>query len=182
MLKISDNPPQLSRGLERPVDAVGRWHVVHVKPRSEKALAWDLAAKNVTYYLPMTVRVFRSGGRRRQSMLPLFPSYLFYCGDERARLDVLTTGRVVSIIPVAQQDVFIAELQSVHAALATNMELNLYPFATVGRRVRVARGPLQGTEGTLVQAGDLARLVLHIGVLGQGAALEIDASFLEDAA
>ena len=180
MLKPSDNPPQLLPGLERVSDTAGPWWVAHTKARVEKALAWELTAKKVPYFLPMARRTQMSGGRRRTALLPLFTSYVFFCGDDRARGDVLTTRRVCQILPVRQRDAFVRELASVHAALQADPELKLYPFAVVGRRCRVAKGPMRGVEGVIVQDNDVTRLVLQVAVLGQGAVLEIDAAFLED--
>jgi transcription antitermination factor NusG len=54
-----------------------------------------------------------------------------------------------------------------------------YPFAAVGRRCRVTAGPLEGMEGIVVRRDKLARLVLEVSILGQGASVEIDADLLE---
>ena len=181
MLKASENPATLLPGLERPGAATGDWWVAHTKPRNEKSLAWDLTAKDIPYFLPMARRTQVSGGRRRTSMVPLFPSYLFFCGTRETRIEVFNTHRVVQVLPVNQRAAFVKELDAVHAALAANAELNFYPFAVVGRRCRVIRGPMRGIEGTILQSDNITRLVLAVSVLGQGAALEIDVSFLEEA-
>ena len=55
----------------------------------------------------------------------------------------------------------------------------LYHFAVKGRRCRVTRGPLQGVEGTIIEADNIMRLVLSVSILGAGASLEIAAELLE---
>ncbi len=179
MLKLSDNPPLLTESANLPSDLTGRWWIAHTKSRSEKALAWDLAGAGIGYFLPMTRKTTFSGGRKRQVMQPLFPSYLFVCGDENARYKTLTTGRVCNVLPVPDQPKLVAELTAVHRALTGGPELDLYPFAAVGRRCRVTAGPLMGIEGVVVQRTNRATLVLEISLLRQGAALEIGLDLVE---
>lgn len=181
MLKLTDNPTPLLPGMSRPSDAAGVWWVAHTKPRTEKALAFDLTSRAVPYYLPMARRTQVSGGRRRTTLIPLFPSYLFFCCDtDQARLSVLSTQRVVHTIRVETQATFVSELESVYTALSANGDLNVYPHVAVGRRCRVARGPMRGVEGIVIQDRDVTRIILQVSMIGCGAALEINASDLED--
>ena len=179
MLKLSDNPPLLTPSAATPADLPGRWWIAHTKSRSEKALAWDLTAAGVGYFLPMARRTIFSGGRRRQLLKPLFPSYVFVCGDDDCRYTTLTTGRASNVLPVTDQPRLVTELTAIHRALLGGPEMDLYPFAAVGRRCRVTAGPLMGVEGVVVQRTGRATLVLEIGLLKQGAALEIGLDLIE---
>jgi transcriptional antiterminator RfaH len=179
MLKLSENPPLLSHQAALPSDLTGQWWIAHTKSRSEKALAWDLASAGVGYFLPMARKTTFSGGRKRQVMRPLFPSYVFVCGDAEARYRTMTTGRVCNVLAVPDQPKLITELTSVYRALTGGPELDLYPFAAVGRRCRVTAGPLMGIEGIVVQRTQRATLVLEISLLKQGAALEIGLDLVE---
>ncbi len=178
MLKPSDNPPILfpdSGVLARPC----RWWVAHTKARFEKSFAWDLHAKCIGYFLPLIDRVTISGGRKRHVMMPLFPSYVFFCGDEHARYTALTTGRLCRVIEITDQQGLIAELASVHRALEGKAILEPYLMAAVGERCRITAGPFEGLEGVVVRVNGTARLVLQVGILGQGASMEIDADLVE---
>jgi len=42
-------------------------------------------------------------------------------------------------------------------------------------------GAFSGIEGVVIQRGKVAKVVLQVSMLGQGAAMEIDASLLESA-
>ena len=64
-------------------------------------------------------------------------------------------------------------------ALSGHAELDPYPFAVAGQRCRVIAGPMVGLVGTVVRRDKLARLVLEISMLGQGASLEIECDLLE---
>ena len=179
MLKLSENPPILSPGVTSLDELPGPWWVAHTKARFEKALAWDLLNGNINYFLPMVERITVSSGKKRRGMMPLFPSYLFFCGPHDHRQKVLATNRVCQVIAVKEVDQFVSEITALQRALASDCILDFYPDLVVGRRVRVCAGALKGTEGTLVEKNSVHRLVLHISMLGQGASLEIAADLLE---
>ena len=100
MLRFEENPPMRTPSTASVADMSGDWWVAHTKARFEKALAFDLIAKGIGYYLPMVERVKLSGGRKRRLLLPLFPSYVFFCGDSDARYAALATNRLCQAIAV----------------------------------------------------------------------------------
>jgi hypothetical protein len=53
------------------------WWAAHTKPQQEKALARQLLAQDVPFYLPLVKRLALVNGRRRESQVPLFASYVF---------------------------------------------------------------------------------------------------------
>ena len=87
----------------------GQWWVAHTKSRNEKALAGDLAVKGISYFLPMSWKVKKTRGRTIKSLLPIFGGYLFFCGDERQRVETLKTNRVANIITVSDQQRLVEE-------------------------------------------------------------------------
>jgi transcriptional antiterminator RfaH len=179
MLRLDQNPPARSPDYASVAEIPGEWFVAHTKSRFEKALAHDLGSLGIPYYLPMVERVTISGGKKRRLMAPLFTSYVFICGDSEARYAAMQTDRICQTLPVRRQAEFIAELTAVERALAEGIDLNLHPFAEVGRRCRVKSGPLQGTEGVVIQRDGAMRLVLQVSMLGQGASLRIEGDLLE---
>ncbi len=181
MLKLSDNPPMLWPDVASLTALEGSWWVAHTKSRFEKTFAHDLRGRGVGYYLPLSERVRVSGGRRRRVLAPVFPSYVFFCGSPEDRYTALATGRLCRVIDIVEQERFVRELSAIEQALAGSARLDPYPFAAVGGRCRVTQGPLEGLEGVVVQRTGTARLVLEVAILGQGAAVEIDADLLEPA-
>jgi len=179
MLKIDDNPPMLSPVAPNLRQLQGRWWVGHTRARFEKAFAWDLHRMEVGYFLPMVRRTKVSGGRKRESLAPLFSSYVFFCGDDEVRYRAMTTNRLCQTIIVPDQERFRSELSAIEIALAGEAVLDLYPFAAVGQRCRIKAGPFEGTEGVVIQRDRAWRLVLHVSILGQGASMEVDADLLE---
>jgi hypothetical protein len=179
MLKLAENPPILHPDASS-IDALsGRWWVAHTRARFEKQFAWDLLRRDVPYFLPMVRRSSFSGGRRRTGMLPLFQSYVFFRGDDSARLAALSTDRLCQVIDVADQQTLQRELTSLHRAIASGATIDPYPFAAIGSRCRVRAGPLRGVEGTVIRRDGIERLVLEVHMLGRGALVEIGPDLLE---
>jgi len=174
-------PPMKPAGLIHFADAAGQWWVGHTKSRFEKAFAWDMHRRGINYFLPLIRREIYSGGRKRKWMLPLFPSYVFFAGDEQTHYEALRTNRLCQAIPVNDRGKFIEELEQVQQALNLQVEMDFYPHAALGKRCRVASGPLQGIEGIVIQRDAKTRLVLQVSMLGRGASLEIAPELLESA-
>jgi len=179
LLKESENPPIIWPEGQSIRDFTGLWWVAHTKSRNEKALAHDLIGKNINYFLPMTWRVWRKSRRTLRSLLPLFSGYLFFCGGENQRLELLRTNRVANIIEVKDQQKLLDELLQIEQALRAGAPLTPYKYIKAGQRCRVIAGPLLGLEGIVVKTKNVMRLVLQIDMLGQAASVEIDIDMIE---
>ncbi len=179
MLKLEENPPVLWPPTQSIADLRGLWWVAHTKSRNEKALAHDLMAKNISYFLPMTMKVSRRTHRTFKSMLPLFTGYLFFCGQENDRIELLKTNRVANLLEVVDQNALAAELQRIEKALRAGAPLVPHKYLEKGQWCKVIAGPLLGLEGIVVQTKGETRLVLQIDVLGQAASVEIGVEMIE---
>jgi transcription antitermination factor NusG len=111
--------------------------------------------------------------------MPVFPGYLFFCGAEHDRLEVLKTNRAANILTVRNQDQLIRELLPIEKVLQSGQRIVPHEYLQVGRRCRVIAGPLMGIEGLIVQAPKKAKLVLQVQMLGQAASVEIDMDMVE---
>ena len=179
MLKISDNPPLIWPEVESLRDFTGEWWVVHTKSRNEKALAHDLIRRQISYFLPMTWKVRRKSRRTIRSLLPLFGGYLFFCGGENDRTEVLRTDRVANLIKVNDQDKLINELLQIQQALGAGAPLIPDKYVKAGQKCKVIAGPLLGLEGVVATTRGVTRLVLQVDMLGQAASVEIDIDMIE---
>ncbi|HSW00821.1 MAG TPA: transcription termination/antitermination NusG family protein [Sedimentisphaerales bacterium] len=179
MLKFEDNPPLVWPQAESLRQFEGQWWVAHTKSRNEKALAHDLMVRNVSYFLPMTWKVRRQSHRTIKSLLPLFTGYLFFCGNENGRIELLKTNRVASLIEVKDQASLVDELVGFERALRAGAPLIPHKYIAKGQWCRVIAGPLLGLEGIVVQTRSNTRLVLQIDLLGQSASVEIDMDMIE---
>jgi transcriptional antiterminator RfaH len=179
VLKVSENPPAVWPPETSIGDFAGTWWVAHTKSRNEKALAWQLQTQGISYFLPMHWKVSRRQRRTFRSLLPLFTGYMFFCGDDEDRVEVLRTNRVASIITVNDQEGFLRDLLPIERLLIQGADLKPHKYIEAGRRCRVIAGPLMGTEGIVSQTLKQTRLVLQVDMLGQATSVEIETDFIE---
>ena len=179
MLKVSENPPLLWPQVESIHDFTGQWWVVHTKSRNEKALAHDLIRRNISYFLPMTWNVRRKSRRTIRSLLPLFGGYLFFCGRENDRIELLRTDRVANLIEVKDQQKLLMELRQIEQALQAGVPVTPHKYLKEGQKCRVIAGPLMGLEGVVARTRGATRLVLQVDMLGQAASVEIGMDMIE---
>lgn len=179
MLKVSENPPTIWPEVESLRDLVGEWWVVHTKSRNEKALAHDLIRREISYFLPMSWNVRRRSRRTIRSLLPLFGGYLFFCGQENERTELLRTDRVANLIKVKDQETLVNELLQIEQALRAGAPLVPHKYVRAGQKCRVKAGPLLGLEGVVATAKGAMRLILQVDMLGQAASVEIDIDMIE---
>ncbi len=179
MLKPSENPP-ITWPEEKSIrDFSGLWWVAHTKSRNEKALAQDLICKDISYFLPMSWKVRRRRSRTTRSLLPLFSGYLFFCGEENQRIELLRTNRVANLIEVKNQQRLVEELLQIEQALRAGAPLVPHKYLKAGQHCQVIAGPLADLQGIIVKTKNATRLVLRIDMLGQAASVEIDTDMIE---
>src|SRR5205807_8304193 len=123
---------------------VGRWWVLHTRPRAEKTLARRFQGRGIPYFLPLYHREWRSNGRQFRSYLPLFPGYVFLHGDEFARLAALETNLVAQVLPVEDQHQLYADLRRVYKLLSTGAPVMPEDRLAPGDTVEVVKGPFTG--------------------------------------
>jgi transcription antitermination factor NusG len=179
VLKVSENPPLTWPQVESIGEFIGQWWVVHTKSRNEKALAHDLIRRNISYFLPMTWKVRHKSRRTVRSLLPLFAGYLFFCGQENDRVEVLRTDRAANLIEVKDQEKLLKELLQIEQALRAGVPVTPHKYIREGQKCRVVAGPLMGLEGVVSTTRGATRLVLQVDMLGQAASVEIDMDMIE---
>lgn len=153
--------------------------MLHTKARQEKAVARHLDAAGCTYDLPLVERVTLTRGRKHRSEVPLFSGYVFLKGEKQHAYDAVATKRVCNIIEVKDQKGLEDELNRIHEAIKSGLPIEEFPRIAVGTLCRVMKGPLQGVEGVVVEEARRTCLVLHVEILGRGAAVEIERDLLE---
>lgn len=155
------------------------WVLLHTKARQEKAVAEHLDGLGLEGYLPL-IQIRRTyGHRKRESLVPMFPSYVFVRCAAESRWRLQDSGRVAQILEIADQRRFIDEMDHIRRAIAADVVFDPHPYLAVGRRVRVRVGPLRGVEGIVELKPRVDRLVLQVHTLGQATSVEIDAATLE---
>ncbi len=157
-----------------------RWYAVCTFSNHEKRVGDQLRERGVEQFLPLYESVRRWKDRRVQLQLPLFPGYVFVHLALRDRLRVLNIPSVARLVgfggpPVALPD---NEMEALRSSLASQLRAEPHPYLKVGRRVRVANGPLAGLEGIVVRKKKQLRFVLSLDLIMRSVSVEMDAADL----
>jgi transcription antitermination factor NusG len=167
-----------------PIDQVEfprAWYALYTRHQHEKTVAHILTNKGFETLLPLYSVARRWKDRTKLLFLPLFPCYVFLNGGLERRLDIMTTPGIYSLVSNGGQPAAIpaAEIDAIRRAVESGSRLEPHPLLKLGDWVRVKCGPLEGIQGILVRKKSLYRLVLSVGMLGNAAAVEIDAFLVE---
>jgi transcriptional antiterminator NusG len=159
------------------------WFILHVLSNREKVVTSHLAGRGVEHYLP-TCKVARTRSDRKVTLeLPLFPGYVFSRFTRNQQLAVVTVPGIQRIIevPGGLARVSDGEIQALRDGLmARLLILPSKPYES-GDKVRIARGPFQGTEAFVSESMNrFVRVVLSIGnIKSCSFSLDVDSADLE---
>ncbi len=157
-----------------------RWYAVSTRSRHEKHVRDHLAGHGIEPLLPLLRRVNQWKDRKKEVNVPLFPGYCFARFTWAASLAVLKAPGVVRIIggcgkPEPIPD---SEMDAVKKLMTNTLPYDSHPYLREGTRVRIVRGPLEGTEGVLTRKENRHRVVISIHLIQQAAAVEVDSADL----
>lgn len=172
-------PPPLTDG-RRVMEMQGEWYVARTRRDHEKVYAaelWRISRHTggaVGFLLPTVIRRSRSSHHGWENHYrPMYPGIIFVCvADHSISLDPnqRTYPQLAMRVPPRSQPILQHDLVKVELA-AMNDPLRLdvmYPFAQVGRRVRILDGMFQGQVAPVIEADHSERkIVLEIVMLGR---------------
>ena len=156
----------------------GHWYALWTRSRHEQVVRQQLERKGLEAFLPTITRWSRWKDRKKQIDWPLFPGYCFARFDPAARLAVLKSTGVVSIVSFDGEIVPIPEheIDAIRRLVESDLQFDPCPLIREGMMVEVTHGPLKGVIGRLVRKGAHARLVLSVDLIGQAVSVEVDAA------
>ncbi|MGE5112458.1 MAG: transcription termination/antitermination protein NusG [Acidobacteriaceae bacterium] len=160
---------------------IPRWYAIYTHPRAEKKTSAYLGLQGIENFLPLYSKVSRwKNGVKANINLPLFPGYLFVRAKFVDRLNILRVPSVVLMVgrgaqPTALPDQEVAVLK----ARLSQISAQPHPFMSIGDKVRVKSGPLEGLEGFLVHKKNQTRFVLSMDLIMQAMSVEIDPCDIE---
>src|SRR6266849_2686193 len=125
-----------------------RWYAAYTSANHEKRVAVQLEQRSVEHFVPLYESLRRWKDRRMKLQLPLFPGYVFVRLALPERLKVLQVPGVARLVGFNGQPAVLPdrEIQALRTSLAVQVRAEPLPYLTVGRRVRIERGPLAGVE------------------------------------
>jgi transcriptional antiterminator NusG len=145
----------------------------------------QLSAKGFAAFLPEIGVWSKRQGRLHVVPAPMFPGYLFVRQrmDKQAYIEMQKVRGLVRILedgwtrltPIPDH-----EVDAVERVQQAGMPMFRHGELHHGDHVRVTDGPLTGIEGTFVQDDPgSGRLVVSVGLLGRGVAVELDGTSVE---
>jgi transcription antitermination factor NusG len=160
-----------------------RWYAACTQPRHEKTVAKFLAWRQVETYLPLHRKIQSWNGRRAEVDLPLFPGYVFVRIPMEHRIKVLETPSVRSFVNFSGKPAVLPdhEIEALKSSLAVRCA-EPYPFLQAGKRVRIAHGPLQGLQGTILRRKGKLRMIVSVDFLQRSIAVDLEPADLRLAA
>jgi transcription antitermination factor NusG len=158
------------------------WYVAYTSANHEKRVTEQFVQRSLEHFLPLYESVRRWKDRRMKLQLPLFPGYVFVRLARCDRLKALQVPGVARLIgfngePAVLPD---SEIEALRATTASHPRAQPHPYLTVGRRVRIKCGPLEGVEGILIRKKKALRLVLSIDLIMRAASVEVEAGDVEE--
>jgi len=170
----------LSESIYGKLNIEPHWYALATRNRHEKKVNQRLQQKGITSYLPLYTTIRYWSDRKKKLNEPLFSCYVFVKIALQDRLPVLQTDGAVRLVSFNSVPVPIPESQinSIRLVLREMVSLQRVDYWTVGQRVKVAYGALQGIQGVLQKIKGQSRLVIAIDGIQQAISVEIDSDML----
>jgi len=154
-----------------------RWYALQTRSRHERVVNHQLQMRGFSTFLPFVTEVHRWSDRRKLIETPLFPCYVFVrlVPTSEARVRVLRSDGVVRFVGQHAEGTPIPDeqIESVRTLLSHRVPWASQPFVTVGQRVRIHGGALEGVEGFVVSGDGHDTLVVSVDAIQRSLAVRI---------
>jgi len=153
------------------------WYAGYTASRQEKRVAEYLSQRDVEHFLPLYETIHRWNNGRHRVHLPLFPGYLFVRIALRDRLRILDIPGFVRLVGFSNVPYPLPEneINRMREALSAGVLAEPYPYLTVGTRVEIRNGLMQGMTGILLRRRNKCRVVISIDLIMRSMAVEVEA-------
>lgn len=128
--------------------------VLYTKPRAEKRAFETLDQKGFLVYLPCVTTLKQWSDRKKKVTEPLFKSYLFICCTLDKVSIAAREDNIVGMVRFEGQPAVVRdeEIAMIYRIEQGEPEVEVeHGRLTVGRKVQVISGSLQGISGTLTE-------------------------------
>jgi transcriptional antiterminator RfaH len=150
-----------------------QWYLIHTKPLAERTAQANLERQNYTIYLPRLVQIVRRQQRWTESIVPLFPRYLFLQLDveQQSLRPVHSTVGVCNLVRFGARcavvrDEVVAELRARADPVTGVHRLQTATGFARGTRVRIMAGPFCGINGIFERSDGAERVTILLSLLG----------------
>lgn len=154
-----------------------RWYAAYTSANCEKKVAEQLCRRGVEQFLPLYRAEHRWKDRYVHLHLPLFPGYVFVHLALRDRFQALQVPNLVRLIGFGAHPAVLPQqdIDALRRGLDGGLRAQPHPYLTIGKRVRIRSGPLEGLEGILQRRKGNFRVVLSVDLILRSISVEADA-------
>lgn len=159
-----------------------RWFAVRTRFRSEKLAAKSLETQNIEFYLPLKKSVKIYGRLKRETELPLIPSFVFVHIVRKQYVSVLESNYAAGFLKIGNSLLAIKDEEIDFLKRLTDLPNDIAVEengAGIGDLVEVAYGPLIGLQGKLIQFENKSRVAVSLFNSGVVLSISIEQKFLK---
>lgn len=152
------------------------WVALMVRPRAERRVQQGLANLGLETFVAWHGVRRRWADRVKILEQNVLPGYVFCHSQFAERLTVMHQAGVERVVSFNRSPALIpdSEIASLRRAVQSQLPLGPWPFLKAGQRVRIEKGVLAGTEGTLARESSGWRVVVSVSALQRSIAVEVD--------
>ena len=153
-----------------------RWHVLLVKPRSEKKVGQRLNDLGFEACVPTQFQMRQWSDRRKKVEVVLFNNYVFVATDAKRRNEVFQDGHILKYDQIAGRIATLSDKEVAMVKRLAHMEAPVeitYESFRVGEVEEVLSGPLAGHCGAVTAVNGSSRLQLALPSLQCFAQVEV---------
>jgi len=153
------------------------WVALKTSARWEKKIAGQLSDISIPVFLPTMRQRTKYMSKTNEAHIPLFSCYLFTSKDHflgNPRVSPFTRAKIAKVLTPPNPETLKKELLDLRSLLCSHELIQEKVFGKVGDFVRIVRGPMKGTEGTILRLKpNQKKLILEIGFLNRRLEIEI---------
>lgn len=153
-----------------------KWHVLLVRPRSEKRVGQRLGDLGFEACVPTQFQMRQWSDRRKKVEVVLFNNYVFVATDAKRRNEVFQAGHILKYVQFAGRIATLSDKEAAMIKRLAHLEVSVeitYESFRVGEAVEVLTGPLAGYCGTVTAVSGNTRLQLALPSLQCFAQVEV---------
>jgi transcription antitermination factor NusG len=154
------------------------WFAVRTRPRHEKVVTSQLENSGIETFLPLCPQLRSWSDRRKMIDFPLFPGYVFVWTSRatQARVRIFQVRGILGFVGPNNQATPIPahQIEAVRSLLKAQVECRPHPYLTVGQRVRIQNGALQGLEGIFVRIANDHSLVVSVDLINRAVSIRLE--------
>lgn len=162
-----------------------QWYAIRTRSRHEKMVSDQLEQRGIESFLPLVKRTHKWSDRVKEVELPLFAGYTFVrvVLSSADRLRVLQVHGVAGFVGIQGSGTPIPEsqIQDIRTLLASKVPFEEISSLTVGQRVRIRGGSLDGVEGILAAHNGDQSLMISIEPIQRSLCIRVQGYTVESA-